>query len=72
MQLVGTCNLCGGPVTVPEMWGGLTPPVPRCTACGATKKQPYGTLVDMEPGSRPTLSKGPHDFQEPTRSSGEE
>jgi hypothetical protein len=25
--VLGTCSLCGGPVTVPRIWGGVTPPV---------------------------------------------
>jgi len=44
----GTCGNCGGPVTVPGMWGGRVPPVPRCEDCGATAKNPFGPPMAME------------------------
>lgn len=42
---IGTCSLCGGAVVYP-MYGGR---VPYCESCGATKKQPHGPVVEMEP-----------------------
>ncbi len=45
----GTCGNCGGPVTVPDMWGDSIPPVPRCNDCGATAKKPFGATIPMNP-----------------------
>lgn len=47
--IIGTCSLCGGAVTLPACWMDLAvPPVPTCTTCGATKKQPHGLVIEME------------------------
>lgn len=46
---VGTCSLCGGRVSVPRNWMATTPPIPTCESCGATKKQPHGDVVEMNP-----------------------
>lgn len=46
---VGTCSICGGRVTVPELWAATVPPIPACESCGATKKQPHGRVVELEP-----------------------
>lgn len=57
---IGTCSICGGPVTLPEMWGGTVPPIPRCDKCGARAKQPYGPRIEMEPitiGHSPELQE---------------
>ena len=51
MQVLGTCSLCGGAVSVPEFWGGKIPPVPTCVSCGATTKQPHGPVIPMERGN---------------------
>jgi hypothetical protein len=51
---IGSCSLCGGPVTVPELWGGSVPPVPRCRSCGATARMPFGPVVPMEPPRQST------------------
>lgn len=48
-RVVGTCSLCGGPVTLPEFWMGTVPPVPTCASCHARQKQPYGNVIEMEP-----------------------
>lgn len=45
---VGTCSNCGGRVILPEIWMGVIPPVPTCRSCGATHKQPYGPVIEME------------------------
>lgn len=47
-NIVGTCSLCGGPVKVPEMWMGIDPPIPQCSSCGASKKNKYGNVIEME------------------------
>ena len=44
--IIGTCDICGGPVKMPTM---MVDPIPSCVRCGATAKQPYGPLVEMEP-----------------------
>ena len=45
--VIGTCSLCGGPVTVPSAWGGILPPVGRCRGCGAEQKDPHGGTIEM-------------------------
>jgi hypothetical protein len=52
VQILGTCSICGGAVTVPTHWGGTMPPTPTCMRCGATKKQPNGPVIEMEPRPR--------------------
>lgn len=52
-RTLGTCSHCGGPVTVPYVWGGTIPPVPTCQICGAMKKNPYGPVIDMGPPRQP-------------------
>lgn len=52
-DIIGTCSLCGGRVTVPEFWGGINPPIPRCESCGARKKMPHGPVVEMERSDAP-------------------
>lgn len=44
----GTCSICGGAVTTPMFWGGIHPPIPTCSRCGAVKKRPHGDIVEME------------------------
>ena len=44
---IGTCSLCGGPVQVPEFWGGCVPPQPTCAHCGAVAKPTYGPTIQM-------------------------
>lgn len=45
---LGSCSLCGGRVTVPKNWMATVPPVPTCERCGARKKAPHGSVVEME------------------------
>lgn len=52
MSVVGTCSVCGGAVTMPDAWYGIFPPTPSCASCGATKKQPHGPVVEMEPSEK--------------------
>jgi len=47
-MVIGTCSLCGGDVTVHEMWAAVTPDVPRCQSCGATAKKPEPPVIPME------------------------
>jgi hypothetical protein len=54
MPTIGTCSNCQGPVQTPELWSGDLPPVPTCTQCGATARNPYGPVIQMEGGSRST------------------
>ena len=48
MATIGTCSHCGGPVQVPELWGGRIPPTPTCIRCGAEAKAPYGQVIQTE------------------------
>lgn len=53
IRTIGTCSLCGGPVQVPLIWGGIIPPTPTCGDCGATAKEPHGPVIPMkEPPAR--------------------
>lgn len=47
-KVIGTCSICGGPVTVTNPWMGLFPPIPHCNSCGAVPKQPHGPTIDMK------------------------
>lgn len=49
---VGTCSICGGPVSVPSVWYGVTPPVPTCEHCGAVRQDSYGPVIPMKPAPR--------------------
>lgn len=63
-QTVGTCGECGGRVSVPRVWMGLVPPIPTCESCGATKKQPHGPKIEMDPAgpkTQPYTRKEPRD-----------
>ncbi len=48
-KIIGTCSLCNGPVAVVDPWLGTFPAVPACQRCGATKKDPYGPVIEMTP-----------------------
>lgn len=48
---VGTCGICGGPVTVPSPWLGVIPPTPVCQRCGAEAAQGHGPVMPMKQGS---------------------
>lgn len=54
-QVIGKCSICGGLVAVPQIWGGIKPPIPTCANCGAEAKQPdpYKHLptIPMDGGS---------------------
>lgn len=54
--VIGTCSLCGGAVMVPEVWYSTIPAVPRCRGCGATQRNPYGAVIEMEPPDEMTSS----------------
>lgn len=45
MNRIGTCSLCGGPVSLPNM---SVNPIARCEQCGATAKNPHGPVIPME------------------------
>lgn len=46
---IGTCSICGGAVTVPQVWHGIIPPTPRCSSCGAVPATTYGPVIQMRP-----------------------
>lgn len=52
---IGTCSLCGGAVTVPSLWGGIIPPTPTCSRCGAVPREPHGPVIPMQPKPAPRL-----------------
>ena len=47
-MIVGTCSICGGAVAVPDVWGGIIPPTPTCTGCGAIAAT-HGPVIQMQP-----------------------
>jgi hypothetical protein len=50
-KIVGRCSICGGNVTLPDVWMGIHPPVPTCQSCGATKKSDL-PVIPMTPPRR--------------------
>lgn len=75
LQIIGTCGLCGGRVTVPDVWMGIYPPVPTCESCGAVAQQPQLPVIPMQPNPyrfRHTTTGSTHpDMVHPSRTSGE-
>jgi hypothetical protein len=47
-QVVGTCSLCGGAVTLPYIWMAVIPAVPTCSQCGAVAAM-HGPVMPMQP-----------------------
>jgi hypothetical protein len=44
--ICGTCSLCRGRVTLPDVWFGTEPPVPTCEKCHAVAKTD-GPVIEM-------------------------
>ena len=57
-KTIGTCSLCGGPVTIPDPWWGINPPTPSCEHCHAIPVQAHGPVLPMKPRT-PTFERGP-------------
>ena len=51
-SVIGTCGLCGGPVTIPTIWHGVNIPPATCKNCGATVKKDYGPILPMNPAPK--------------------
>ena len=47
-QVIGRCSICGGNVTIPNVWLGVIPPKPSCESCGAIKRDNL-PIIDMDP-----------------------
>lgn len=47
--ILGKCSICGGRVTVPEIYWSTVPPTPKCKKCGAVATQNYGPVIPMTP-----------------------
>lgn len=56
-KIIGTCSICGGRVTVPHIWGGVTPPTPTCDHCGATAAA-HGPVIPMQSAERTKIVPG--------------
>lgn len=54
---VGTCSLCGGRVTVPDVWMSIIPPTPTCEQCGAVAAE-HGPVIPMRPAQPVRISTG--------------
>lgn len=48
-RIIGTCGSCGGPVCVPSVWLGTTPPTPTCDRCGKVPREAHGPILPMQP-----------------------
>lgn len=59
-KTIGTCGNCGGPVTVPIVFWSVRRPRPTCAACGATPKQAYGPVIEMETDRPQTVRDAKH------------
>jgi len=44
--IIGTCNICGGPVKTYHVWNATTPPPKWCGHCGA--RASYGPTIPMQ------------------------
>lgn len=58
-RIIGTCSICGGPVTVPHIFFSVAPPIPQCQRCGAYAQENYGKVIPMRP--RRQRGFGPRD-----------
>lgn len=47
----GRCSLCGGLVTTPAVWYGVTIPPKTCQSCGATEAPANLPVIQMTPKS---------------------
>lgn len=47
-RILGTCSICGGPVTVPAYWLGINFPTPSCQRCGAVPTAAFGPVIPMK------------------------
>ena len=47
--IIGSCSICGGPVTVPTIWHCVIPPTPTCSRCGAIRADTHGSVIPMVP-----------------------
>lgn len=71
-MIIGTCSCCGGAVSVPDVWGGINPPTPTCTQCGAMAamngmvipmREPKRTKIDWTEVSRKAIDSAPSDSE---------
>lgn len=57
-MIIGTCSECGGAVGIPDVWGGVIPPTPTCTRCGAVAAN-HGPVIPMiKPQSETSINWG--------------
>jgi hypothetical protein len=63
---IGRCSLCGGRVTLPELWGGLTEPKGICESCGAVERD-RSRVIPMQPRSKPVFAEPPVEPYSPRR-----
>lgn len=45
---IGTCGICGGPVSTPAVWHGIIPPEKKCEWCGAHPQEELGPVLPMK------------------------
>lgn len=52
----GSCSICGGHVSTPDIWWGVVPPTPTCERCGAVEDEAPGPVIKMRPVQTITVS----------------
>lgn len=62
---IGTCSLCGGPVTVPTVYHSVVPPTPRCEGCGAVPVASHGPVIAMRKAPWPESSQFFEGYRQP-------
>jgi hypothetical protein len=66
-KTIGTCGNCGGRVSIPEAWLGITPPIPTCESCHTEVDQPHGPALKMKPARRYRDDISPYDLSQQPR-----
>ena len=56
VQILGTCSLCSGPVSIRINTHGLIPAQPECQVCRAVPICAYGPIIPTRP-ARPWKDK---------------
>lgn len=59
MSVIGTCSICGGAVTTPDVWAGVIPPIPQCSRCRAVAAEAHGPVIPMLKPGHPVRQPAP-------------
>lgn len=55
-RILGECSICGGDVTVPDIFWSVVPPTPTCEKCGAIPRG-FRRVIPMVPRRDPYKEK---------------